>query len=290
MAIFKRSWRLSIEIDGKVKTYQELQNDDISLKIDFDITSKVSNYSEGNITIYNLSRDDMYFLSSCARISANGGVFKQNKIQLECGYNGELGLILSGNIFECSADFTSPDKKLNIKAQGNLTKNFTGDVAISLNGNVDLKDICQELTTKQKLILEYDKAIKPISQAGYSFLGTPKQMVNELRKSFKDLWFYFSEDGKTLKVQPKENATIKNPQKLSANTGLVGTPTPTQYGIKATSLLNNNFKAGSWVTLESSRISQYNRTYYIREVKHKGTNQGNEWYSILDLSLNVMKA
>lgn len=290
MAIFKRSWRFSVEIDGKVKTYQELKNDDISLKIDFDTTSKVANFSEGNITIYNLTRDDMYFLSSCARISANGGVFKKNKIQLECGYNGELGLILGGEIWECSADFTSADKKLMLKAKGNLIKNFTGDLSVSLNGNVDLKDICKEFTLKQKMILEYDEAIKPIAQAGYSFLGTPKQMINELRKSFKDLWFYFSEDGETLKVQPKENATIKNPQKLNADTGLVGTPTPTQYGIKATSLLNNNFKAGSWVTLESSKVSQYNGTYYIREVKHKGTNQGNEWYSILDLSLNVMKA
>lgn len=289
MAIFKRSWRLSIEIDGKVKTFQELKNNDLSLKIEFDITNKTSSYSDGTITIFNLSRDDMFFLASCATISANGGIFKKNKIQLECGYGGDLGLILSGEIYEVSADFTSADRKITLKAQGNLAKNFTGDVAISINGNVDLKDICQELTAKQQLILEYDKAIKPISQAGYSFLGKPKQMINELRKSFKDLWFYLSEDGETLKVQPKENATAKNPQSLSKDTGLVGTPTPTQNGIKTTSLLNAALKVGSWVKLESSAITQYNRNYFICEVKHKGTNQGNEWYSILDLRPNAIK-
>ena len=57
---FKRGWRLSIEIDGKLKTYQELTNTNESLKVDFNITNCVYGvFAQGNITISNLSFDDM---------------------------------------------------------------------------------------------------------------------------------------------------------------------------------------------------------------------------------------
>ena len=291
MAIFKRSWRLTLQIGkDKAKVFQELENSDMSLKIEFDTTSKTSSFSEGTITIYNLAKDDMYYLASCARVGADG-IMKQNKVMLECGYGGDLGIILSGNIYEVTADFTSADRKISLKARGNIAKNFEFDsISVALNGDIDLKDICAELTKKQQILLEYDKNIAPVIQKGYSFLGRPAQMLENLRKSFKDFFFYYSEDGETLKVQPKENATISNKQILSYETGLVGTPTPTQFGIKATSLLNKSLKMGGWVELKSEKIPQYNGIWYIYEIKHKGSNQSNEWFSILSLSKNVMNA
>lgn len=291
MAIFKRSWRLTLQIgNDKAKIFKELENSDMSLKIEFDITSKTSSFSEGTITIYNLAKDDMYYLASCARVGAEG-IIKQNKIMLECGYGGDLGIILSGNIYEVTADFTSADRKISLKARGNIAKNFEFDsISVALNGDIDLKDICAELSKKQQILLEYDKNIAPVIQKGYSFLGRPAQMLENLRKSFKDYFFYYSEDGETLKVQPKENATISNKQILSYKTGLIGTPTPTQFGIKATSLLNKSLKMGGWVELKSEKIPQYNGVWYIDEIKHKGSNQNNEWFSILSLSKNVMNA
>ena len=291
MAIFRRSWRLTLQIgNDKAKIFQEITNDDMSLKIEFDITSNTASYSEGTITLYNLAKDDMYYLVSCARIGADG-IMKQNKVMLECGYGGDLGIILSGNIYEVTADFTSADRKITLKARGNIAKNFEFDsVSVALNGDIDLKDICKELTKKQQILLEYDKNIQPIIQKGYSFLGRPTQMLENLRKSFKNLFLFYSEDGERLIVQSKENATISNKQPLSYETGLIGTPTPTQYGIQATSLLNKSLKMGGWIELNSLKIPQYNGVYYIYQIKHKGSNQNNEWFSILSLSKNVMNA
>lgn len=289
MALFRRSWRLSLQVENSVKTYQEVNAGDISLKIDFDITSKTGSFSDGSVTIYNLTKNDMFFLASSAQTGV-GGIFKQNKLQLECGYNGNLAIILSGNIYEVSCDFTSADKKITLKARGNIAQNFKGDLAFSLKGSVDLKDICTELAQKLDLILDYDSAIKPRNASGYSFLGRGANMLNELRAMYSDLNFFITEDGATLKVQPKENATIKGEIALSENTGLVGIPTPTQYGLQAISLLNPALKVGGWVKLESTQIAQYNGIWYIYEVKNKGTNQGNEWLSVLSLSKSVMKA
>ena len=289
MALFRRSWRLSIQVENAVKTYQEISAGDISLKIDFDITSKTASYSEGSITICNLTKNDMYYLASSAQVGVNG-IFKQNKCELECGYNGNLAIVLSGNIYEVSCDFLSADKKITLKVRGNIEKNFTGDIAISLKGNVGLKAICTELANKLGLQLDFDSAISDRNASGYSFLGRGANMLNELRAMHSDLYFFISEDGETFKVQPKENASKKSEIALSEDSGLIGIPTPNQFGLNATSLLNPALKVGGWIKLESTQITQYNGLWYIREVKHKGTNQGNDWLSVLSLSKNIMKA
>ena len=54
--VFRRAFRLSIEIDGKLKTYQELTNTAESLKVDFNITNCAYGvFAQGNITISHLS-------------------------------------------------------------------------------------------------------------------------------------------------------------------------------------------------------------------------------------------
>uniref|UniRef100_UPI0022426018 hypothetical protein n=1 Tax=Campylobacter jejuni TaxID=197 RepID=UPI0022426018 len=113
MAVFKRAWRLQIQIGDKIKTYQELNYDDTSLKIEFDVTNGIYGaFASGNITIYNLNLDDMQYLASCTNPY---GRFKRNKISLEAGYVNSLGVILSGNIIEADADFTSPDNRITFK-------------------------------------------------------------------------------------------------------------------------------------------------------------------------------
>ena len=65
MALFKRCWRLSIQIDDVVKTYQELANDETSLKIDFNVDSSFNGtFSNGEITITGLTQRDIAFLST----------------------------------------------------------------------------------------------------------------------------------------------------------------------------------------------------------------------------------
>ena len=84
MAIYKRAWRLSIQINNIVKTFQELDYGDQSLKIEFEVSNAVyGGFASGNITIYNLAQSDMEFLSSSVSPYGN---FKRNKVSLECGY------------------------------------------------------------------------------------------------------------------------------------------------------------------------------------------------------------
>ena len=60
MALFKRAWRLQIQVGNIVKTFQELDYAEQSLKIEFDISNAVyGGFSSGSISIYNLAQSDM---------------------------------------------------------------------------------------------------------------------------------------------------------------------------------------------------------------------------------------
>ena len=283
MAIFKRTWRLKIEVENVIKEFKELENTDTSLKIDFDATSKTSKWAEGNITIQNLNKDDLQYLASCARISG-GATFKHNKVSLEAGYGGDLAVILCGNISQVDVDFTSADRKCTLKVSGNFAQNaLKNSVGISMDGDIDFREICKEASALMKVKLVYDSNIKPILQKGYSFLGTPMRLLDDLRQSFKDYYLILSADGNTLSVKPKENATILKKDIISEDTGMIGMPKPTQYGLTITSLLNSALKAGDFVEVQSKKITAFNGTYFIYELKHKGSNMNNEWISTLDL-------
>ena len=283
MAIFKRTWRLKIEVENVIKEFKELENTDTSLKIDFDATSKTSKWAEGNITIQNLNKDDLQYLASCARISG-GATFKHNKVSLEAGYGGDLAVILCGNISQVDVDFTSADRKCTLKVSGNFAQNaLKNSVGLSMDGDIDFREICKEASALMKVKLVYDSNIKPILQKGYSFLGTPMRLLDDLRQSFKDYYLILSADGNTLSVKPKENATILKKDIISEDTGMIGMPKPTQYGLTITSLLNSALKAGDFVEVQSKKITAFNGTYFIYELKHKGSNMNNEWISTLDL-------
>lgn len=282
MAIFKRAWRLQIQIGDTIKTYQELDYSDTSLKIEFDVTNGIYGaFASGNITIYNLNIDDMQYLAGCVNPY---GRFKRNKISLEAGYIGYVGVILSGNIIEADADFTSPDNRISFKITGGIGNNLLNNsIKTSLSGAVDFKVICSECASKNGLTLKYDNKLKKRFLNDFSFLGTPFQMIEQLRSYFNDLNIFIDETGNLLNVLLKEGGEEINKQVLSYETGLIGKPKPTMLGVNVKSFLNINLKAGGLINLKNERLTQFDGIYRIQELKHRGGNMSDEWVSELTM-------
>ncbi|MDD5786035.1 baseplate hub protein [Campylobacter lanienae] len=282
MAIYKRAWRLSIQINNIVKTFQELDYKGQSLKIEFDINNAVyGGFASGNITIYNLAQSDMEFLSSSV---SPYGKFKRNKISLEAGYVGNIALILSGNIIGVECDYSSVDNKITLSVQGGIQNNLLNNsIQTSLKGKVDFKTICSECAKHNGLILKYDKNITKRNLSDYSFLGSPFQMIENLKKFFSDLNIFIDETGKVLNVLLTEKGEKINEQELSSDTGLIGKPKPTLQGCNVLSMLNTNFKAGGFVKLKNESLKSLDGVYRITELKHKGSNFGDLWASELVL-------
>ena len=281
--VFRRAFRLSIEIDGKLKTYQELTNTDESLKVDFNITNCVYGvFAQGNITIYNLGFDDMQYLATSYNPASRR--FKRNKIILEAGYNDNVSNIINGNIIEVDADFNSVDASINLRVQGAIANNLANNnVKTSLNGDVDFRAVCNECAKNNGLTLHYDSKIKPRTLTDFSYNGTPYQMIERLRKYYPDTNIFLGEDGQTLNVLLKEGGENFNQQELSKDTGLKGRPKPTMLGCVARSVLNTNFKAGGYVKLKNSNLENFDGVYRITELKHIGSNRGEAWDTELTL-------
>lgn len=282
MAIYKRAWRLSIQINNTIKTFQELDYQDQSLKIDFEVNNAVyGSFANGNITIYNLAQSDMEFLASCVSPYGN---FKRNKVSLECGYVGNIALILAGNIIGVECDFTSVDNKITLQVEGGIQNNLlNNNIETSLKGKVDFQAICAECAKHNDLILKYDKNITKRNLNDYSFLGSPFQMIENIKKYFSDLNIFIDETGKVLNVLLTEKGEKINEQELSSDTGLIGKPKPTLQGCNVLSMLNVNFKAGGFVKLKNESLKSLNGVYRITELKHKGSNYGELWISELIL-------
>ena len=148
MAVFKRLWQLQIEINGNIKIFKELNWNEESLKIEFNVKNGIGGaFSNGDITIYNLNQNDMQFLSTC--YNYNNGNFKKNKISLEAGYKDNFGVLINGNINEADANFESVDKSISLRITGGIQNNLTNNsIETSLSGSVDFQSLCEDCAKK----------------------------------------------------------------------------------------------------------------------------------------------
>ena len=285
MAVFKRIWRLQIEINNNIKTFQELGWGENSIKIDFNIKNGIGGaFSSGDITIYNLNQQDMQFLSTYYNF--NNGNFKKNKISLEAGYRDNIGVLINGNINEADANFESVDKSISLKITGGIQNNLTNNsIQTSLKGDVDFESVCKECASKNGLGLEFDGLIGKRGLVDFSFLGTPYQYIEKLREFFSDVDIFIDNTANSLKVMLKNSKKI-NTKVLSYETGLIGKPKPTWIGCNVKSLLNPSLKAGGFIELKNYRLNTFDGLYRINEISHRGSNMGDLWESELILQRN----
>lgn len=283
MEIFKRSWRLKVQIGSTLKTYQELGFTDQSLKIDFDITMGVAGaFSNGTITIYGLTNKDMEYLSSA--YNPIEGKFGRNFISLEVGYIDKLGLILKGNIIEIDPNFNALGNSISLRVMAGAGNNLANNnVSTSLANKVDFRTICNECAKNNGLTLKFDKNIVKRFLTDYSFNGTPFQQISNLRKYYDDIDIFIDGLKDVMNVLKKEGGEVINKTQLSNQTGLIGKPKPTTQGLQVQSVLNTNFYAGGIVNLKNEYLTSFDGKYRIWEVKHTGSNYGDVWSSQLIL-------
>lgn len=283
MEIFKRSFRIKIQIGDTLKVYQELGFTDQSLKIEFDITMGVSgSAANGNITIYGLNSKDMEYLAGCYNPSR--GIFKKNFISLEVGYIDKLGLILKGNILDIDSNFNVLGNSVTLRVMAGVGNNLANNnISTSLANKVDFRTICGECAKNNGMTLKYDKNLPNRTITDYSFNGTPFQQIENIRKYFPDTDIFIDGIKNVLNVLKKENGEVINKSELSNKTGLIGKPKPTAQGLQVNSLLNTNFYAGGIVSLKNETLKSFDGNYRIWEVKHYGSNYESTWFSQLIL-------
>lgn len=276
--LFKRAYRLKIQVGNVIKTYDELGADSSGLKIDFEVEcSANANFSQGNLTIVGLSQKDIALI---ATNRTPQGDFKPSKVELEVGYIDSLSLILSGNIKEAETNFTSPDQTLRI---GVMSAYSSSAEQVSTSAqNLTFKDLCLIVATNNKLTLRYDPSVPNKKIGDFAFDGTPYEQIQKLRSYCPDDCNIAVRNtildvaGKSLKGAKKFT--------LDSSSGLLGDPSITAQGCEVKMLLNPALNVNDIIELKSARIPQLNAQYRILELRHAGGNYSDLWESHLSLT------
>lgn len=279
MPIFNRAYRLTLQIDKVLKTYQELNVGEQSLKIDFEVDmSAGGSFSKGNLTITGLKQNDIAFL---ATNFTKEGAFKDSMVELEVGYKDNTALILSGNISKSEANFTSPDQSLKLEVMSAFSQSGKDPVSNSISKNATFRDICNLVALNNKLTLKYDNTIPNKVIGDYSYRGTPYQQIQKLREYMPNDVDITIKNNTLEVVNAIKKGTISFI--ISSETGMIGTPSPTNIGCVVRTLLNPNIQVNDFVELKSSKIKQLDGDYRVIELKHRGSNRGDLYETLLTL-------
>jgi len=195
---------------------------------------------------------------------------KRIPFQLLVGYQNRLKLVFKGDIFRGSNERQGPD--IISKIEG-------------LDGGFDFKNSFTSRTVEgaEKSI---DECLKDMPNTGRgkitarNALSRPKVMVGNTAQIIDNL----TEIGETWYIENEQLYIIKDNEVTSrfiplvtAQTGLISTPTRENKLTTFQTLMNPAIKIGNLAALESTTAPYLNGTYQIRTISYQGDNYGDEW-------------
>ena len=276
------------------------------LRCSFDITkTEESKENKVNFSVWNLSA------ATRAEFDKIG-----NRVIISAGYAaGGLQTLAVGDILAAETDFSPPEIKTDVEAADGGKALRTARTSVSYKAGTPAKSIVEELVGK----LDVDMPDIPVDLSGafaygWSHVGRVRDALDQLARRFGFSW---SIQNNALQITETQQPSQRQAVILSADTGLIGTPTPIddvrssdeksrdesssggsaendnsamaklaaalggqkmeRPGLRATSLLNPALIPGDPVIIRSRFRGE--RTYRIKSVRHRGDTHGSEWYS-----------
>lgn len=227
--------------------------------------------SEANISIANLSRSDVEYLTTYMSPYINPGIRK--KINVYAGYDTTgYGRIFTGDIYKALPS-DMPDTWLNIEAKSLYYQNRV-PISYSMQ-NVTMQEAGQSVANQLGLDFEWQADTQKTIDV-FNFRGSKAQLIDKYN-SFGDVVAF--EDNGVLKVQNKDAKRGKGQIKLiSKDTGMIGIPEPDQFGVKVKSLLDPSLACGDWIRVQSDRLKSVNGEYQIYTLDFDITSREQAFY------------
>ncbi len=268
MALDLRLVKVSIEVRGQLKTYQDLTISAVGTKY----ANALQNECEIKIT--NLDKATMdYILTETSPFNLNR---TPKKVILEAGRQSYgVSRIFYGNIAS-SVPSQPPDIAVTLKC---LTGNFAKGNIVSRGqgGLTSISTISSQVANDLGVGLDFQADDKQI--ANYSYSGAALKQVDKLNE-FGSVNAFI--DNETLFVKAADaplNNTIKI---LSADTGMVGIPEITEKGLKVKFMLDNQTRLGGALRVNSKLYPAVNGDYIIYKLGFEITNRDTPFYWIAE--------
>lgn len=260
-----------------------------------------------DIRIYNVSDDTAKALLTGNQLNQTiDGSAEFSQVQLSCGYDGQYGLIFSGNIMQVRRGRDSAaDTYIDIRAaDGDAAYNFAVINTTLAAGSTPQQQL-DVIAKAMGLPLGY---VSPLPNTalprGKVLYGMARDALRDFAKTYNASWSI--QDGK-IQIRSLAQFVPGDIVAINSASGMIGWPEQTANGIHIRCLLNPNIKIGNVVQINNASIQDYQipislgyevdkalvpRTdwdgYYVVYVaEHSGDTRGQEWYTdIIALAAN----
>lgn len=266
--IDQRLVKVSIEINGKLKTYQDIFIAAVGVKYANPLQD------EAEITLYNLDPDTQDYILT--ETSPNNANFSPKTIIVEAGRQSYgTTVIYRGNIIYSSVT-QPPDIGVTLKC---LTGNFLKSINVTHQqpGFATLEQIAQAVAQDTGLLLSFQATNREIANHIYS--GSALQEL-ELIAALGQINAYV--DGDTLVIKNAGEILRGNLRQLSASTGLIGIPEFIERGVRVKFFIDNKTVLGGGIQLTSEVYPATNGVYVIYQLAFIITNRLTPFYFIAD--------
>jgi hypothetical protein len=237
-----------------------------------------------HIVIYNLSAQ-----------TENAIIKEGDRVTLEAGYEGsQYGLIFDGNVVQYIRD--KPDGATYsltlVAADSDAWMNYSVSNFSIVRGQ-NARSIAENLANKASIPIQLGNISDSLSTSqltrGKVVFGLTRDYLKQIAKSENATAFV--DDGKVhlFKADDMPDGEIID---LSPESGLIGVPAQTEYGITIRSLLNPRIKLTSLVHVTNNLIKnqEYNQgqipysldndgIYRVIKVTYMGDTRGQDWYT-----------
>jgi hypothetical protein len=204
-----------------------------------------------------------------------------DEVQLEAGYvppegGGNLGIIAKGFVRDVQHDRDGPDIITTLTC-GDGDKAFRkAAISKTFPTGTPVKDIVEEIYGKmqpfgvEKGEWKFPDDIRTIKRP-YSICGGCARELNVLGRSND---FYWSVQNGVMEVIPADDH-LAGSVLISAETGMIGSPTITDNGVKVKCLLNPGIRPNRTVIVKSEvlEMNAEDDTYRVSQVDFSGDNQ-----------------
>lgn len=241
--------------------------------------------NESTLTIYNLSPN-----------TENKLIKAGQRIIIEAGYTGsQYGVIFAGKVVQpIRSKENAVDYKLTLVSMDEEVYASYGLVGVSLVAQQSARDAVNAVLTKAT----YKQQAGELTNfnikypRGKVMFGSPQQFLKDIARSENAT--YFSNDGKVNIISATD---VPKGQILSfgPDSGLIGTPTQTEYGISLKVLMNPRIEINSLFHVDNKKIEGYKYQqgnpvrrldqegiYRVVRIRHVGDTRGEDWYTEID--------
>ncbi|MBO7735232.1 MAG: hypothetical protein J6S67_21890 [Methanobrevibacter sp.] len=260
---------------GGVKSKKTLSFVDDYAKVSFQTQASVNGLApSANINITGLLRDTMGYLATSYTSWTEKKIL--NRIVLDAGYDDQHGIVFDGEIIEATPSLDSADFNISLKCQSLYSK-LTGNISsISKEGEVDAKEIAQEIAKDMDVQLVY----YPEKEYKVNYTMTDESPVSQMRNLSKMTGLdVYVENGRMYVKEPAKPVD-KLPQLVIDSSNIIGAPMPDALGCRVQIRMNPNLKSGMKVKLNSKRFPILNsEDYFLNTYHHVGETKGKKWFS-----------